>query len=494
MALGIALLAIVGLALDGGHLYVVKQRAQAAADSAAQAGVMDLYRGKGSTAASASATAYAGKNGFPASEVGVDYPDCSSLDWCNGHVTLSGDTPNLIRVTVTKSVPSTFLQVVGIHASTVKAVGTAGITVEPQPVPILVLHPTLSGSFSKNGTNTIVICSGPTRSIQVNSTSTTSISISGTSGRVNLQHAGPADPGDCSTGTGSDFANAGNQRPYPGSGDCVSGCSLERGTTGSYISSSSSIADPLLTVSPPPQPAAPLPAVIANTAATQAAHNCPTTCSIISPGYYDGTTNRLDNLTGYIIMRPGIYWIDHKGFHLGSNTIVRMASALADMTDPVTGTSWTKEVLIYNNAHSPVSASNDIFEISANSGKLPGNNTYPSADCPSGGNCFRGSPLTSAYKGILFFQNRLTATSLNHSLDGGSGLTVEGTIYLTHTAASIASDGTYQSFSLQGGAGGTTKLQGEIITDALSLGGSSNITMNLISAAVFPVRQVALVQ
>jgi Flp pilus assembly protein TadG len=186
MVLGIALLGIVGLALDGGHLYVVKQRAQAAADSAAQAGVMDLYRAKGWAAASASATAYAEKNGFAASEVQADSPDCSTLDWCNGHVTLSSDNPNLIRVTITKSVPSTFLQVVGVHASTVRAAAAAAITVEPQPVPILVIHPTLSASFSKNGSNTITICGGPARSIQVNSTSTTSISISGASGRVNL--------------------------------------------------------------------------------------------------------------------------------------------------------------------------------------------------------------------------------------------------------------------------------------------------------------------
>src|SRR5215475_6415833 len=105
MVLGIALLGIVGLALDGGHLYVTKQRAQAAADAAAQAGVMDLYRGNGTTAASASAIAYAGKDGFTSSEVDPEYPNCSSLAWCSGHVTLSGlDNPNLIQVTVTKVV------------------------------------------------------------------------------------------------------------------------------------------------------------------------------------------------------------------------------------------------------------------------------------------------------------------------------------------------------------------------------------------------------
>jgi hypothetical protein len=48
--------------------------------------------------------------------------------------------------------------------------------------------------------------------------------------------------------------------------------------------------------------------------------------------------------------------------------------------------------------------------------------------------------------------------------------------------------------NLQGNSGGATKVQGEIITDVLSLGGTSGITMSLISTPTFAVRQVALVQ
>src|SRR5689334_499698 len=204
MVLGGALVGIVGLALDGGQLYVAKQRAQAAADAAAQAGVMDLYRGNGTAAATASAKAYGVKNGFSNSEVSPGYPDCNTLAWCGGHVTLSGvDNPNLIQVTVTRVVNTTFLRALGVKTSTVKAVGTAAVTVQPQPVPILVLHPTASGSFSTNGGNTIKICGGPARSIQVNSSNGTSVSISG-SGTVDLSQAGPLDPGDCSVGTGAD--------------------------------------------------------------------------------------------------------------------------------------------------------------------------------------------------------------------------------------------------------------------------------------------------
>jgi hypothetical protein len=484
------LFGIAGLAIDAGQMYATKQRAQAAADAGAEAGVMDLYRGTGNS--TAAAAAYVQQNGFTSAETAIDYPDCTTLAWCNGHVRLSGtDTPNLIRVTVTRTVPTTFMRALGVTASTISAVGVGAISLEPQPVPILVLHPTLSGAFSKNGGNTIEICGGPVRAIQVNSTSTTSVVISGTSGRVDLSHAGPLDNGTCSTGTGADFANVALQSQgaaFP------SGYLLLGSKPGHYVYPASVIKDPLLSVAEPSvQPAAAAAPVTYTLAADLATHNCPLTCTVYSPGYYDGTTRRLDNIAGYAILRPGIYWINHKGFQLGSNTIIRMASAAVDQTDPSTGTGWTNQVLIYNKPQSPVT-SNDMFSISSNSGKLSGNQTYPSTDCPNGGNCFKGSPSAGAYKGILFFQSRGTATTLNHSMSGGSGLTVEGTVYLTHTAASIAIDGTYQSFSLQGGSGGTTKVQGEIITDAISLGGTSGITMNLISTATFLVRQVALVQ
>ena len=498
MVLGIVLLGIAGLALDGGNLFVTKQRAQSAADAAAQAGAMDLYRGSGSAAASASAIAYAGKDGFTASETDPEYPDCSTLAWCNGHVTLSGETPNLIQVTITKQVNTIFLRVLGLRTSTIKAVGSAAITIAPQPVPVLVLHPAASGSFSTNGGNTIKICGGPERSIQVNSSNTASISISG-GGTVDLSHAGPLDNGDCSAGTGADFANAGLQNPYPGN--------LLLGTKpGQYISPASPITDPLLGVAAPAQPAAngAISLVCGPNGSGAlfrcpvAQHNCPstltsdTTCAVYFPGYYAGGIN-VGGKT-FAIFRPGIYWINHGGFQLNSNSIARMAQG-ADDTDPTTGTGWSSALLIYSSPSTPVNTTNDILNVTANSGKI-NNITYPDSgnNCSTGGNCLVGSPTGSSYKGILFFQNRGTATKLAHALQGGSGWNVSGTIYLTHTAASIQADGTYQSLNLQGGACSSTVLRGEIIVDELSIGGSGCITMNLNSAAIFPVRQVALVQ
>ena len=55
----------------------------------------------------------------------------------------------------------------------------------------------------------ITICGGPEKSIQVNSPSALVRSPGTGTQRVDLSHAGPDDPGDCSAGTGGDFGTFG---------------------------------------------------------------------------------------------------------------------------------------------------------------------------------------------------------------------------------------------------------------------------------------------
>jgi hypothetical protein len=108
-----------------------------------------------------------------------------------------------------------------------------------------------------------------------------------------------------------------------------------------------------------------------------------------------------------------------------------------------------------------------------------------------------GSPPASSYKGILFFVDR-SAVSQSHTISGGGGVTLTGTIYTTDTVSQMGSTssatcGQYQSLNLQGNAGSSIQLTGEIIASTLSLGGTPGITMNLNSNAVVVVRQIALV-
>ena len=51
LALGIFLIGALGLAVDGGTMFVHRQMAQAAADAAAQAGIMSMFTGSHATAA-----------------------------------------------------------------------------------------------------------------------------------------------------------------------------------------------------------------------------------------------------------------------------------------------------------------------------------------------------------------------------------------------------------------------------------------------------------
>ncbi len=79
LAMGIFLLGAVGLAVDGSHLYSQRQMAQAAADSAAIAGIMSIFHGTNTSGTAAFSTGssftctttdaktpcvYAAKNGF----------------------------------------------------------------------------------------------------------------------------------------------------------------------------------------------------------------------------------------------------------------------------------------------------------------------------------------------------------------------------------------------------------------------------------------------
>jgi Flp pilus assembly protein TadG len=54
--MGIFLLGALGLAIDGSHLYAHRQMAQAAADAAAQAGIMSIFDGTNGAGAHAFAT------------------------------------------------------------------------------------------------------------------------------------------------------------------------------------------------------------------------------------------------------------------------------------------------------------------------------------------------------------------------------------------------------------------------------------------------------
>jgi len=213
LAMGIFLLGAAGLAVDGSHLYSQRQMAQAAADSAAIAGIMSIFDSTNTTGTHAFSTGgafnctttdlrtpcmYAAKNSFGTTAgdtVTIDFPGTAP------GVNLSAMyATNLVRATVSRNVSTTLIRMLTpISFTTVTATATAAIVDVFAPIPIIVLHPKLDDAFQLQGNPAITICGGPTKSIQVNSLGNGgNASHLGGSATIDLSHAGPKDlAGDC---------------------------------------------------------------------------------------------------------------------------------------------------------------------------------------------------------------------------------------------------------------------------------------------------------
>ncbi len=529
LATSIFLLGAIGLAIDGSHLYAQRQMAQAAADAAAEAGVLSIFDGTNvilphgfscpstpsdstpcftCAASDARTPCYYAQtmNGFDgaADVVKVWFPTAAGVGVNSG--VLSGSDPvNLLKVTIERPVNTTLMRLLGPSASTIAASGTAAIVTVSSSVPILVTHPTLTGSFSMSGGPTITICGGPPLSVQVNSNASAGVHSNG-NGSVDLTKAGPG-IGLCN-GSGGSFGSWGGPSAAP--------FTLLTAGTGAYIQPASPIQDPLCTtsanncaggVNPPATPAVARPAdPLANST-----YGCPASpkkaCKLYYPGLYTTAIN-VQNETA--VFSPGIYYMNGVDFTSHANGDLYIASGLTDSSTTVSvtltggvvnaggvtsccgtkqgwdGTATNGGMLVYMTG--PTSASGNqagVINVGANgSVTLIGSASCASPPCGA-------SPVTS-YKGILFFVDRSAAANA-HSLGGGGALTIIGTFYAPELLSTmLASASQYQTLSLQGTPGQATNISGEVIVGSLSLGGNAGITMTL-SGVQTPVRQVALV-
>lgn len=490
VALSIFLIGAIGLAIDGSHLYAQRQMAQATADAAAQAAIMSILDHTNLTAPvpfnpaagafncavgdGRTPCVFAARNGFnlAGDTVTVSFPNAVA-----GVGAPSPDYPfAFAQATITRTVDTTLMKFLGSASSSIKALAVAAIVQTLSPVPIIVTHPTLPGSFRIGGNPLIRICGGPARSIQVNSNSTTSLSTGGTA-QVDLSKAGPADDGTCSTGTGADFGDFGGPTS-PGSPPAWLN---PVGTTEHFLQPASPILDPLSSVPPPPNPGS---EHVANVkyGLANGVNGCPAAppkpCTLYHPGLYTGG---IDVKNETAVFMPGVYWMDGGGFGNAANGLMLMSTGFGN--DPDTG----QGMLVYN---SGTSASIGTFNVGANSGAN-----------------LVGTPINSIYKGILFFQDRNSPRFVGpgpnkaHTLGGGGDLILNGTIYLTNCdsndpncVGNTMTAGLYQDLELRGNSGNTTLIEGEIIVSSLDLGGGGTIQMNLNPNLVLPVNQVALVK
>lgn len=490
------LFAAVGIGIDGSHLYAQRQMAQAAADAAAQAGVMSLYDGTNKTGATHYFSTTTGVHNCGASDAATPCYYAQTLNGFNVSATsdavayepnpsglsipnLSTTAPvNLLRVTVSRSVPTFLIRLLGPTATTVSASGAAAIVNTISPVPLVITHPTMAGALNMNGTTNITICGGPQQSIQVNSdgSNPAGAAFSGpSSGNVDLSKAGTADvSGDCSAGTGADFGTFGGPSAQPSS--------ILLGSTGNYYGKYSPIPDPLANV------AAPSTTGLTNRTGPVTCTHCsacpapqftgtaPATCSEYLPGIYSSL-----NVSGVssAIFDPGVYYIQGGGFSI-KNSTVQMCSSCAADANTVNG------MVIYDTGSTSHPTATGGFVIDTNAYAVLW-----------GGGVSSGS-LTSApsspYYGILFFEDR-AADAQTHNLGAGNGcFSVVGTVYITNTLSMMQNDAAhYQSVIYHGTPCSSTQNVGEIIVSQLTVKGTSGINMRLLPTGYLKLNKVALV-
>jgi hypothetical protein len=573
LAMSLALLGAIAFAVDLGNLWFNRQSAQGAADAACTAAAMDMLgtaTGGGamggftpgttfscSSSPTAAPCIYAKKNmgyapssltagtsgydvafSFPTSVAGL--PTCGTgigaPAICNDPSALAN---NFIQANVDDRVQLYFAGVLsGSTATDVGAQSTCGVVAANSPIPLLVLDPRNETSVTNNGNFNITIVGGPQKSVQVDSSSTTAVSISGGVGRIDLTQGGPND-------NGSDFGVTGSE-------PVVS--VFYTANSGKWIDPSARISDPFALIpAPGTQPAAPA-VNYKQTGASAAAWGCPDTtngCDHYHPGYYAGgiqvKANQPSGATGLAVFDPGIYYLGGVGLSADSNSCLRPSTATGDgsggtifyfsgtATASVTansgtlkqgpGSARTFDCQDLNTSTTPPTIANAAWAVSLNQvrcitsgtgtttlpanvitlGGLVGNVLLGPCRAPTAGGYNYGDPLgvndpLGEQRGMLLFQNR-SQSSVLPLWSGGGAFGLAGNLYFHNCLAGSSGGGncdTTNGFTdlleLGGGSSSDTFVVGDIVTDKLYLHGNPQIEMDLNPNALYYVFKASLLQ
>jgi hypothetical protein len=441
----------------------------------------------------------------------------------------------------------------GATSRDVRAFATCGVILAASPLPLLVLDPQNpvttppQAALNIQGTGTIKIVGGPTQSIQANSwrngsscgQSNCAANLPWGSAKIDLSQGGPNQ-------TGSDLGLYGGPVTAPSG--------FLPGTTGHWIAPSAPISDPFAQVCAPgqtgcpsingnaPPPVPPVPTLGADLLANATCHpfsqiqagNCtipyhdavhgcpdPSGCTLFLAGPYPGGISAKN---GTSVFDPGLYYVTG-GFDLQSNSTVRPGLGVGDGSGGVTFYFvGTGTVTVSSNSGKKTGI--DAFNTTSGTGSyahgvkctasssIPSNvpATIPANPAVDGANILLG-PCTGYYgdplgasdplglqRGFLFFQDR-SARNVQPSWGGGGQFLLAGTMYFhscnaAGTGVGCGAAGTYYNdvFSLSGNSGSGTYVLGSIVTDNLTLGGTSGITMDLNPNVTYSTLKASLLQ
>jgi hypothetical protein len=441
LALGVILCGVLGLAIDGAHIYAQFQLAQCAADAAAEAAALSIFHGTNVTGAHPFATVtpassfvctaptnnlttpcvYAQLNGFGTSDtVTVSFPTTVS-----GVTTLSSNSVPAVSVTVQRVVPATLMQFLGTTASTINAVATAGLLESPLVNCMTSLDSTANNAISAVGNANINLTGC---GIAVDSNSGSALSATG---NVTIQ----AD----SINVVGGVSRAGNVTINPNP------------TTGAQAAS-----DPLASVPAP-------------------SFNSTSSCNFTGLSYSNGTVTLSQgtycgglsvtgnaNITfnpGTYIFRGGISLTGNSNVTFGAGTYILQGGGFsASGNVSMTGSGIT----LYN-----------TFDA-----------THPFAPISITGNFTANlsAPTSGPLQGMLFFEDRNAPAGNTDSFTGNSNETLTGALYFPRSTLSYT------------GNSSTSPQNVAIIADKISIVGNANFHPDPTQAAAPHQLAVALVR
>jgi hypothetical protein len=375
VTMSIFMIGALGLAIDGSQMYAQRQMAQAAADAAAQAGIMSILRGTnitsthpfgtGTSPAAYTCTTtdgitpcvYARYNGFGGSTADVvtlSYPATIS------GVTLSSASVPAFAVSVQRTMNTGLIRFAGAPStSVITAKATAGLVSKASPYCVYVLDPSADYAFDANGGLTVK-ASGC--AIYVNSSNSGAMTVVG---------------GAAITATAVDVVggvvenNGGSITPAANLG-------------------AAAVADPFASLAAPAPGNCTLHPTTTN----------PATNAVLTPGTYCGgiyVGNGATNVT----FDAGIYIIDGGG-------------------------------LSFNGSGSTVSGSGVMFYLTGT------NSSYDSVAIQNGVSVTFSAPTSGIYAGILFFQDRSITSTQNAAVTGGATMNLSGTLYFPTTGVAFS--------------------------------------------------------
>ena len=373
----VLLIGALGLALDGAQMYAQQQMARAAADAAAQAGMMSIYRGTNVTAPSPFGTGatpaaftcstsdgrtpcvYARLNGFGGTTsdiVIVSFPTQVS-----GVSNLSTGGVATVAVSVQRTLKTGLIQFLGPSTSIVRASATAGL-IGSVPDCLTVLSP--AGNAALLVSNNVA---------------------------VSLHNCGIT----VNSGAPQAFTASNNVTVQAGSIQVVGGDSLINNASvlPSPILNAPATGDPFASVPAPSYSASPcqLNVTVANNA-----------FATLNPGVYCGGIDVLNNSA--VTFTPGTYIL--LGGGLIANGNVALTGNGVTFYNTFDATHPYGPVTLINNVTATLSA-----------------------------------PASGSLQGILFFQDRNAPSGFTETFQNNSGQSITGVLYFPKSLVSLGNNG-----------------------------------------------------